>query len=64
MTKIDLVHAKSKCVLATKQRPKSLRTPIPALCRDFLELEKGTVLTWELYQENDGEKYIKIKVEK
>ena len=44
---------------ASSKRPTSLVTRIPPEIKQIMDIEKGTVLTWELLIE-DGEKFIKI----
>lgn len=50
---------------ASKSRPRTLVTPVPATVRDLMNFEHGTKIKWEVYINEQGKKYIKIsKIDK
>jgi len=54
-----IYETKTKVSAIAKDRPKSLRTAIPMIIRELLDLTKDDEITWEVYQEN-GKNYAKI----
>ncbi len=59
MTNDKIYETTTKVSPIAKDRPKSLRTAIPMIIRELLDLTKDDKIAWEVYQEN-GKKYAKI----
>lgn len=59
MTEEIIIKMDIEVKSASSKRPTSLITRIPPAIKKVMDIEKGTVLTWEVLID-DGKKFVKI----